>query len=257
MTARFTDHPTEPGVRHWRRPPWRALGTALTLLLCLALLAGAIIAAGVGVASPGALDHTGSGTIARFATGFLVFVTTMGAIAHLLWRELRGMLGTSITLRDTGVVLRLPRGRSLIHDPQAITECIPWYDVKGIETRVELYGAQGMAMMHRVHRLLRAHGEPIFLFEQRGMRSTVETESMEELAAEIAQRAGVAIHELGTVEGSGGLLGAWGATPPPWTATTVSQSRRTVLQRRVTRTASTIGAAIAGVWLVRLLVVSF
>ena len=254
VTARFTDHPTDPGVRRWKRAPWRAIGSAITLLLAVTLLVGTIVAAGIGLSAPDALANIGTGTAALFALGFLLFVVAMGAISRLLWRDLRGMLGTTITLRDDGIVLRLPPGRSLIHNPPAFTGTVPWRDVKAIETRVELYGAQGMATMSRVYRLLRVQGEPVFLFEQRGLRSNVETESMEAIAAEIAQRAGVAIRQLGTFEGQGGLLGAWGASPPAWNAKAVSLSRREVLMRRLRFTTSTVGLAVAAVWLVRALV---
>lgn len=252
MPAHFIDHPSLPGVRRWRRSRWGAIGLGAALLLFAVLLVGASVALGIVLSDAESLARTDTTALAVFAVGFLLLIATLGGLSQWCWRDLRGRLGTAITLDDTGITLQLPRGRSLIHDPPAADESIPWAAVEGIETRDEYYGAQGMAMINRVYRLRRVASDPIFLFEQRGLDSTVQSEAMDALAAEIAQRAGVVIESMGNVEGRGGLLGMWGATAPPWTAADLPPRRLQALQRRVQFTAIIAGGAMAVALLVRL-----
>jgi hypothetical protein len=253
MAEVFRDHPTLPGARIWRRSSWSAVGSAITLLLCVALVVMALAATIAGARAAAPLTLTGE-TIA-LGVGLVLFVVVMGAIAQLLWRDMRGKFGASITLTSEAITLRLPAGRSLIHDPPRCHMVIPWGQVKCIETRREVYGAQGMAAMNRVYRLRMHSGDSIFLFEQRGLRSNVETPSMQEVADEIAGRAGTQVRELGRYEGRGGVLAAWFARPPSWTAAPVGATRWATMQRRVVFTGSTIGIGVALVWLVRLLAV--
>lgn len=234
MAEAFRDHPTDVGTRVWRQSPWRAVGSGITLILCVGLTGGVLAAAGFGLATPNVLDDVG--TVAGVGAGILLFVLVMGAIAQLLWRDMRGKSGASITLTDSEIILRLPPSRSLIHDPPRCNERVAWSDVICVEARHEAYGAQGMAMHNRVYRLRRRAGDPVFLFEQRGLRSNVATASMQELAEEIAARAGGKVREMGKFEGRGGLLGAWRAAPPGWTAAPVSAKRWATLQWRVTFT---------------------
>jgi hypothetical protein len=247
MAETFRDHPTQPGVRLWKRSSWSAIGSAITLLLCVFLVAMVLAATGAAVLKPGPL--TIDATFVGLAIGVVVMVVVMGAIAQLLWRDMRGKSGASIMLSDAGLTLRLPAGRSLIHAPPACRTIVPWSNIKCIETRREIYGAQGMAMMNRVYRLRLHTGNPIFLFEQRGLRSNVVTPSMQELAEEIAARAGGRVRDVGKYEGRGGLLGAWFAAPPDWTATQVSRTRWETMQRRVTMTAWVGAAALGVTWL--------
>lgn len=254
MAEVFRDHPTDAGTRLWRQSPWRAVGSGITLILCVALIGGVFVAAGVGLASPRALDDVG--TVVGVGAGILLFVVVMGAIARLLWRDMRGKSGASITLTDTEIVMRLPPGRSLTHNPPRCNMTVAISDVICLETRREIYGAQGMAMMNRVYRLRRHSGDPVFLFEQRGLGSNVETASMQEIAEEIAIRAGAQVRELGKFEGRGGVLGAWRTAPPGWTASPLSAARWSALQRRLAFTGS-IGVVIALIWVMRLLVSAF
>ncbi len=254
MAEVFRDHPTERGTRVWRQSPWRSIGSGITLALCVVLIGGVLAASGVALVEPGAFDNPGRA--AAVTAGVLLFVFVMGAIARLVFRDMRGKFGASITLTDVALVLRLPRSRSLTHDPPRCDVTIALSDVICVETRSEIYGSQGMASMNRVHRLRRHSGDPIFLFEQRAVDTNLETASMEAIADEIAARAGVHVRELGTFEGRGGLLGAWLTAPPGWTAEKVSATRRESLQRQLMVTSS-IGAIIGVVWLVRFLVGAF
>ena len=250
MAHVFRDHPTVAGTRIWRQSPWRAVGSGITLILCLVLIIGVLAAAGFGVVSPHAFDDMGTAIAAGVC--ILLFVAVMGAMAQLVWRDMRGKFGGSITLSDSEIVLHLPAGRSLIHNPPRCEMTIALSDVMGIDARSEVYGAQGMAMMNRVYRLRISSGDPVFLFEQRGLGSNVETASMQEIADEMATRIGGRVRELGRFEGRGGLLGAWRAAPPGWTVAPLSAARWTVLQRRMAFTAS-IGVVIGALWVLRVL----
>jgi hypothetical protein len=251
MANVFCDDPTVPGARRWRQSPWRAIGSGITLGLCLLLIAAILAASGRALGVPGALDDPVRA--AAVTAGVVLFVVVMGAIARLTFRDMRGQFGASITLTETAIMLRLPRGRSLTHDPPRGEATIPLHEVLCLETRREIYSSQGMASMNRVYRLRRHTGEPIFLFEQRGIGSNVESSSMQSVADELAHRAGVHVRELGTFEGRGGLLGAWMTAPPGWTAAPVSGQRRESLRWRLLFT-SAVGLVIGMLWLVRLLI---
>jgi hypothetical protein len=250
MAEGFRDHPSRPGARIWRRSSWGAIGSGVTLLLCVGLVVMVLAALASAMVSPAGVAFTGE-TVA-IGIGALLLVLVMGAIAQLLWRDMRGKFGASILLTDAAITLRLPGGRSLIHNPPRCHLIVPWGQVKCVETRREVYGAQGMAAMNRVYRPRLHSGESIFLFEQRGLRSNIVTPSMQAVAEEIATRAGGHVRELGQYEGRGGLLGAWFTKPPSWTEAPVSATRWATMQRRVVFTASTMTIGVAVVWAVRL-----
>lgn len=252
MAEVFRDHPSRPGVRIWRRSSWGAVGSGITLLLCVGLTAMVVAVLVQAILSPAGVALTGE-TVA-IGIGALLLVLVMGAIAHLVWRDMRGKFGASITLTEDAITLRLPAGRSLIHSPPRCHRIVPWGQVKCVETRREVYGAQGMAAMNRVYRLRMHSGESMFLFEQRGLRSNIVTPSMQAVAEEIASRAGGHVRELGKYEGRGGLLGAWFTRPPSWTDAPVSATRWASMQRRVVFTASTMTVGVALVWALRLLI---
>ncbi len=255
MPEVFRDHPRHPGTRFWRRSSWSAVGSGITLALCVLLSVSVLAAAVAPVLAPGSMRI--DGTTIGIGAGIVLFVAVMAAIGHLLWRDMRGKSGASITLSDAGIALRLPAGRSLIHAPPRCRMTIPWSNVKCIETRREVYGAQGMAMMNRVYRLRLNEGDPIFLFEQRGLQSNIVTPSMQEIAEEMAGRAGGHVRDVGKYEGRGGLLGAWFAAPPAWTAAPVSRTRWETMQRRVMYTAWVGVAALAVTALARVLKAAF
>jgi hypothetical protein len=255
MSQVFRDHPSRPGVRVWRRSSWSAVGSGITLSLCVLLSVSVLAAALAPVLAPAPMPLD-TQTIA-LGVGIVLFLGVMAAIGHLLWRDMRGKSGASITLAEDGVTLRLPAGRSLIHAPPRCRMTIPWSNVKCIETRREIYGAQGMAMMNRVYRLRLNDGDPIFLFEQRGLRSNVVTPSMQEIAEEMAARAGGHVRDVGKYEGRGGLLGAWFASPPAWTAAPVTRTRWETMQRRVMYTAWVGMAALVVTILARALTSAF
>ena len=129
------------------------------------------------------------------------------------------------------VTLDLPAGRSLIHCPPSQHLTVPYADIAAVETRLEAYGSFGMEMMQRAYVLRRNSGELIFLFEDRALATGMRSAFFPEIAAELAARAGVALQDLGMVEGSGGFLGVWGAHVVDWGAPSLPLARQLRLWR--------------------------
>jgi hypothetical protein len=224
MSQTFRDDQSQPDSRVWRRSPWGAVGNGVAIAFFIAIALGEA-AAGVYV--------LGSGEIS-IAIVLLLGAAVIGALAQLLWRDMLGKRTASIALTTHGMQLDLRAGRSLTNHTAAIHELIPYSDVQAIEMRLEAFPTIGMAKMQRAFRLTRRNGQPIFLFEERGLGMF--HESMTPLAEEMAQRAAVAITDLGMVEGNGGVLAAWFVTVPEWSAPAVTSERAQWLWRRVSRT---------------------
>ncbi len=153
-------------------------------------------------------------------------------------RDLRGKLGLRVVLDPQSLLLDLPAGRSLIHRPAARHASIPYADVAAVETRLEAYGTLGMEFMQRAYVLRRKGGESIFLFEDRAIGTPYEDKLFPKIAAGITARAGVALHDLGMVEGRGGFLGVWGTSAPDWAAPSLPLARQLQIWRHVAVTAA-------------------
>ena len=192
------------------------------LILITAFMVGA---AGVAFAQQWALG--------LFMTAIAAF---MGALAGYVWRDLRGKLGLRVVLGADAVTLDLPRGRSLIHRPAALHLTIPYADIAGIESRYEAYGSLGMEMMQRAYVLRRKSGALVFLFEERALGTGMASTMFADIVADLAARAGIAVHDLGTVEGKGGFLGVWGTQAPDWAAPAVPLARQLRLWRHAAST---------------------
>lgn len=254
MPQEFLDDPQHPGDRVWRRSSWGAIGAGTAMVAC----------AGLGAAMTFLLGTLFlNGALHGFAQqiGGAVLVLGMGgamtALSWLLWRDMRGKRAQLIRLSNDGVTLHLPAGRSLIHNPPGCHETVPWSDVTAIETRLEAYVSQGLTNLQRVYRLMRKSGDPIFLFEERGLETTIASAPMDALAGEIAKRAKVKVKDRGMVQGRGGILGAWLAAPPSWCAQPLPAVRRAALHRRVAFTATALTAVVLLAWIARVLVALF
>ena len=162
----------------------------------------------------------------------------MGGLTGYVGRDLRGKWGLRVVLDSQSLMLDLPRGRSLIHRPPAQHLTIPYSDIDAIETRLEAYGSLGMELMQRAYVLRRKNGDLIFLFEDRAIKTPLESETFPKLAADIAARAGVPLRDLGMVEGGGGFLAVWGTHAPDWAAPSLPLARQMRIWRHVTVTGS-------------------
>jgi hypothetical protein len=219
----FRSDPTEPGRRVWRSPAAPALlsglGVAILGIMTLTVVALALVFGG----QPGG------------RTLMLVVLPTalvMAALTLYVWRDMRGKLRGAIVLDEAGVRLDLPGGRSLVHNPPACHETVPYADVAAVETRLETYPAQAMAMTQRAYRLTRRGGPAIFLFEERALGTFLAAGTLRPLAEEIARRSGAPLNDLGMVRGGGGLLGAWFVRVPDWSAPPVAPAQQAALLRR-------------------------
>jgi hypothetical protein len=214
------------------------IGTGI-LILATAFM---IVAAGFGFTLQWAL-----GLFMMAMAGF------MGALTGYVGRDLRGKLGLRVALGADAVTLDLPKGRSLIHRPPAQHLTIPYADIAAIESRYEAYGSLGMEMMQRAYVLRRKGGDLIFLFEERALATGMASTMFASIVAELATRAGVTIHELGTVEGKGGFLGVWGTHAPDWAAPPLPRQRAMRLWRHAAFTGSLAIAIIIVALAIRLL----
>ena len=198
----------------------------------------------------------GFGVLAFLKMGWLVGLFAMacagvmGALTGYCWRDLRGKWNLRVILDTDAATLDLPRGRSLIHRPPTQHLTIPYSDIQGIDTRFEAYGSLGMECMQRAYVMHRRNGDLIFLFEERALATRMESSYYADIVADLAARAGVKLHDLGTVEGKGGLLATWGTHAPDWTAPALPRERA----MRLWQHAASTGSLAMGVFLLVIIV---
>ncbi len=178
----------------------------------------------------------------------------MAALTAYCWRDFAGKWRLRVILGPDAVTLDLPAGRSLIHRPPAQHLTVPYSDIAAIDARFEAYGSFGMKQMQRAYVLRRKSGELIFLFEERALGTGMETAYFTDIVADLAAQAGVGLHDLGTVEGKGGILAAWGARAPDWAAPALPRERAVRLWRQAANTGALAIAVLLIALLVRLLV---
>lgn len=223
MNLTPTAPPVGSATRHrFRTPLARRLG-----LLFGTTFIGATTAVVIGFA------------VAAFMTMGWTLGLLMSALAALMvaltvyvWRDLRGNWGLRVELDNDGMKLDLPAGRSLIHRPPALHLTIPYSDIAAVDTRLEAYGSLGMAIMQRSYALHRKSGALIFLFEDRALGTAFKSSQFEDIVADLMARTGLKLHDLGMVEGRGGVLAAWGTHAPDWAAPSLSPARQDRLWRR-------------------------
>jgi hypothetical protein len=179
----------------------------------------------------------------------------MASLVRYIVRDLNGKLRLRIVLDADAATLALPAGRSLIHRPPAQHITVRYADIQAIETRLEAYGSWHMEIMQRAYVLHRKSGELIFLFEERALATAMASSLFGDIAADLAQRAGVPLKDLGMAEGRGGLLCVWGAHAPDWAAPALSPTRQRQLWARASVTGAAAAVAVStvpGVWLGRM-----
>ena len=172
----------------------------------------------------------------------------MGALTGYVGRDLRGVWGLHVVLGGDSLELDLPAGRSLIHRPPVQRLIVPYVDIAAVETRLEAYSTLGMEIVQRAYALRRKSEELIFLFEDRALATGLESADFQQLAADIASRAGVPLHDLGMVEGKAGFLAVWGAQAPDWSAPSLPLA----LQLRIWRHAAATGSLVFAIVIVAL-----
>jgi hypothetical protein len=240
MSHGFKPDPKIPGRQIWKLSGARSIASfacgILTGLLTVGMLSAAVF---LGVArrsfSDGALLFLMMGPTTAF----------MGLLTHYVLRDARGKRGMWIAIEGDSLSLHLPAGRSLIHRPPACHDAVKLTSIEAIETRLEGYPAQGVAMLQRPYLLKCRDRAPIFLFEDRALTSWVQTSDYEPVATAIAQASGTMLKELPMAQGRGGILGVWFTRAPDWSAAPMSLAAQQKLIHRVMLTSAIV--AIAGV----------
>lgn len=217
-----------PAMRREFRLP---LGPRLLSLFVVLVLAGVSVIL-IAVAVYIVLQNWALGLFCAVVACFVA------ALTGYVFRDLSGKWGLRVVLDADAATLDLPAGRSLIHRPPSQHLTVPYADIASVETRLEAYGSLGMEMMQRAYVLRRKSGEPIFLFEDRALATGMRSSFFADVAAELAARAGVALQDLGMVEGGGGLLGVWGTHAVDWGAPSLPLARQLRLWRHAASTGS-------------------
>jgi uncharacterized membrane protein YeaQ/YmgE (transglycosylase-associated protein family) len=197
-------------------------------VIILAMVTGIMAALAV-------LAFTLNWALGLFMTALAGFI---GALVGYVWRDLRGKWNLRVVLDTDTVTLDLPTGRSLIHRPPAQHLTIAYTDIAAIDARYEAYGSLGMENMQRAYALHRKSGELIFLFEDRALATGMASSFFTDLVADLAARAHVAVHDIGTVEGKGGFLSVWGTHAPDWAAPGLPRAQAMRLWRHAATTGS-------------------
>jgi len=190
-------------------------------------------------------DFSAALILALIAAAMAFLVGYVARDAYAKW-TLRAAFG------PTSVALRLPAGRSLIHELPAFDGVIEYADMLALETRLEAYRSFGMAAMQRAYGLRLRSGALIILGEDRALGTRMAQLGAQGLADKLAARAGLTIADLGMVEGRGGVLLVAGAAPEAWSAPSLEQDQQTRLWRRVAST----GAVPLTIFLTALLISS-
>lgn len=208
----------------WTYPRMRAWGALLTFV-ALAVLSVALLGS-----ISWALLQTPPAGDAAWTTGealaLLALLVALAAwfavILRHLFRNLRGRWRGRIVLTDDALDLDLAGDRSLLHRTPRFVGRISLTDVAAIETRTEAYAGRRLAMVQQSWRIVRRTGEPIFLFEDRGLGSRLHDGSHAAVVRELAARGRIPLRDLGMVAGEIGFLGVLGARAPAWDARRLS-----------------------------------
>tara|TARA_A100001391_G_scaffold7621_3_gene4843 strand:- start:40423 stop:41172 length:750 start_codon:yes stop_codon:yes gene_type:complete len=169
--------------------------------------------------------------IVTFAVLFALFLLCAG-LARAVWRNARGFWKGWVAADATGIAYHLPRDRSLIHRPPAAEGHYAWAAVERLETRLEGYRSQLMAMVQRTYWLIPREGKKLLLFEDRALDTPYAIRRGEEAFAKLAQIGAVPMVEVAMVEGRGGLLGAWFTAPPAEDAPALGMEGENTIWRR-------------------------
>lgn len=168
----------------------------------------------------------------------LVMAIFMGLLTRYCWKDLRSRQAWMVTLVPEALKLYLPAGRSIAHQLSTIHKDIRLDEIARIEKRLEAYRSIGMVNMLRSYALKLKTGEVIILGEDRALGTALRNEKLAKKMLPITSHAGLGIHDLGMVEGNGGILGIFNVEPPPWDAPSLGAKKQADLWRRAELTGS-------------------
>jgi len=133
--------------------------------------------------------------------GLIVFALIFTALMVLLGVQIYHSLRSRVVLGKTAVRITLPQGSGALPMLRFIDREIPYDQIQAIETRCVLFGNVMAPVLLRATRLLTSRGEHVRL-------GTVNEDNVDqalpfpEIGHKIAERAGVNIHDGGTVRRS-------------------------------------------------------
>jgi hypothetical protein len=133
--------------------------------------------------------------------GLVVLAVAFTFIMFLILVELMQSLRSRVELGDTSVKLTLPSGRGPTPILRYRSSEISYADIAAVETRREVYGGSVAPVLLRGARVLLKDGSAVKL----GYVSEANADPAfpyPEIAAQIARRAGVPVHDHGTVRRS-------------------------------------------------------
>lgn len=226
----------------WRSGSGRAV-FSIVVAVFMALFAAAMLAVAWMLAVPPNSEmaeiHAGGRWI--FAIVLLVLALYCAALGRLIWRNARGFWKGWMTADDAGVAFHLPRDRSLIHRPPALDGQYQWGAIERLESRLEGYKSQLMAMVQRTYWLVPRMGERLLLFEDRALATPYAILRGEKAFEKLAALGKVPVVEAEMVEGRGGLMGAWFTTAPGKNAVALDETGREKIWRRTIATGKLAG----------------
>ncbi|MEN7536990.1 hypothetical protein [Aurantiacibacter flavus] len=223
----------------WRSDMPRAVFSGIMAVI----LAG--LALGLGF-SAAVTPFAAMSVIARIATFVVLFALFLlcAGLAQYVWRNARGFWKGWVAADAEGIAYHLPRDRSLVHRPPAAEGRYAWATVDRLETRLEGYRSQLMAMVQRTYWLVPREGTKLLLFEDRALDTPYAIRRGEDAFAKLAQIGAVPMVEAAMVEGRGGLLGAWFTAPPADDAPALGPDGERSLWRRAGMTGRLAGLAL-------------
>jgi len=189
--------PTPLILRRSAGDRWSIVAMAAVMVApVVALVAGAVALAG---------QSTGA------AAFLMVMAAFLASLAVLVVNEARVRWGTRIALDGPTLRLSLPARRGYVAHPPVHAD-LPIASIASIDTRAEAFRSAGTTVIQRAYSLALVDGSRIVLGADRRLVDAYFASA----AAAIAERAGIAIRDIGTVDGAPGLLMLRGQTVPGW-----------------------------------------
>ncbi len=144
-------------------------------------------------------------------------LAVIGALTLLVGGEAAAAFRLLIVIDAEKVRLRLPRRRGHVLLP-ATDETVPLKLIKAIETRSETFRQLGVVAIQQAYRLILSDGTAVDLGADRQFKEAL----FGNATAALTARAGIEIRNIGMVDGSPGILAAWGTSCPPWSTPSIS-----------------------------------
>lgn len=213
---------------------WSIVAMAAVMVMpVVALAAGAVALAG---------QSTGA------AAFLLVMAAFLASLAMLVVGEARVRWGTRIELDGPTLRLALPARRGYVAHPPVHAD-LSIASIASVDTRAEAFRSAGTTVIQRAYALALADGTRVVLGADRRRVDAFFASAAEAIAA----RAGSPIRDLGTVDGTPGMLMLRGQTVPGWDAASLPAPMAEKRHRQESRAWRLVAIVLGLAALVRLL----